>query len=125
MRPRIVSTLGVKTPRKVPKRWAGSCADASVVMSPHVADGSAAILQRYTSRPQRNSMGLLGCRVQGECGVRGTDRARSGGRPEVGEEGEEGGGKRLGGPADSFLEPDFPFYTSARASSPEMRNAAK
>ena len=52
MRPRIVSTLGVKTPSKVPNRWAVCCADASVVMSLHVADRGAAIHQRYTSHHQ-------------------------------------------------------------------------
>ena len=36
IRPRMVSTLGVKTPRKVPNRRAGCCAEASVVMSLHV-----------------------------------------------------------------------------------------
>jgi hypothetical protein len=49
MRPRIVSTLGVKTPRKVPNLRAGCCAVASVVMSLQVADGCAAVFQRYTS----------------------------------------------------------------------------
>ncbi len=52
MRPRIVSTLGVKTPSKVPNWRAGCCGDASVVMFLHIADGCAAVSQRYTSRHQ-------------------------------------------------------------------------
>ena len=52
IRPRMVSTLGVKTPRKVPNRWAGCCAGGSVVISLQVADGRAVILQRYNSRSE-------------------------------------------------------------------------